>query len=119
MATLVKTPSSKWKAIIRKAGWPLTVKTFRTQRDTGDWARRTEDDMVRGAFIQRAAGDRITVAAAVKCYLADVVPSEQSEHLRCQWQPSDGCALLHVLQHFRAVLQFICTQRHREKWLFV
>lgn len=66
MATLVKTPSGKWKAIIRRAGWPLTVKTFRTQRDAGDWARRTEDDMVRGAFIQRATGDRMTVAAAMK-----------------------------------------------------
>ena len=51
MATLVKTPSGKWKAIIRRAGWPMAVKTFRTQRDAGDWARRTEDDMVRGAFI--------------------------------------------------------------------
>ncbi len=77
MATLVKTPSGKWKAIIRRAGWPLTVKTFRTQRDAGDWARRTEDDMVRGAFIQRAAGDRMTVAAAMKRYLADVVPSKR------------------------------------------
>jgi len=37
MATLIKTPSGKWKAIIRRAGWPLTVKTFRTQRDAGDW----------------------------------------------------------------------------------
>ena len=77
MATLVKTPSGKWKAIIRRAGWPLTVKTFRTQRDAGDWARRTEDDMVRGAFIQRATGDRMTVAAAMKRYLADVVPSKR------------------------------------------
>ena len=77
MATLVKTPSGKWKAIIRRAGWPLTVKTFRTQRDAGDWARRTEDDMVRGAFIQRASGDRMTVAAAMKRYLADVVPSKR------------------------------------------
>ena len=74
MATLVKTPSGKWKAIIRRAGWPMTVKTFRTKRDAGDWARRTEDDMVRGAFIQRAPGDRMTVAVAMKRYLSDVVP---------------------------------------------
>ena len=77
LATLVKTPSGKWKAIIRRAGWPMTVKTFRTQRDAGDWARRTEDDMVRGAFIQRAPGDRMTVAVAMKRYLSDVVPSKR------------------------------------------
>ena len=74
---LIKTPSGTWKAIIRKAGWPLTVKTFRTQRDADDWARRTEDDMVRGAFIQRASGDRLTVAAAMKRYLDDIVPTKR------------------------------------------
>jgi integrase len=58
-------------------GWPLTVKTFRTQRDAGDWARRTEDEMVRGAFVQRAAGDRMTVSIAMRRYLADVVPSKR------------------------------------------
>ena len=77
MATLVKTPSGRWKAIIRRAGWPMTVKTFRTQRDAGDWARRTEDDMVRGAFIQRAPGDRMTVAVAMKRYLSDVEPTKR------------------------------------------
>jgi ribosomal protein L32 len=77
MATLVKTPSGRWKAIIRRAGWPLTVKTFRTQRDAGDWARRTEDEMVRGAYIQRASSDRMTVAAAMKRYLTDIVPTKR------------------------------------------
>jgi len=74
---LVKTPSGRWKAIIRRAGWPLTVKTFRTQRDAGDWARRTEDEMVRGAYIQRASSDRMTVAAAMKRYLTDIVPTKR------------------------------------------
>jgi acetyl esterase/lipase len=36
MATLVKTPSSTWKAVIRKAGWPTTAKTFRTKRDAAE-----------------------------------------------------------------------------------
>jgi integrase len=33
--------------------------------------------MVRGAFIQRASGDRMTVAVAMKRYLADVVPTKR------------------------------------------
>ena len=33
MATITKTPSNTWKAIIRKRGWPSTIKTFRTKRD--------------------------------------------------------------------------------------
>lgn len=77
MATIVKTPSGTWKALIRKTGWPTTVKTFRTKRDAEDWARRTEDEMVRGAYIQRATSDRMTIAAAMERYLAEVVPSKR------------------------------------------
>ena len=40
MATITKTPSRTWKAVIRKSGWPTTIKTFRTKRDAEDWARR-------------------------------------------------------------------------------
>lgn len=77
MATLVKTDLSKWKAVVRKTGWPTTSKTFRTKRDAEDWARRTEDDMVRGAYIQRAPADRLTVAKALERYLAEVTPTKR------------------------------------------
>jgi hypothetical protein len=40
MATIVKTESGTWKALIRKAGWPSTAKTFRTKGDAEDWSRR-------------------------------------------------------------------------------
>ena len=59
MAAITKTPSNTWKAIIRKRGWPTTIKTFRTKRDAEDWARSTEDDMVRGVYIDRAGSDRV------------------------------------------------------------
>lgn len=44
MATLVKTPSGIWKALIRKNGWPTVAKTFRTKRDAEDWSRRTDEE---------------------------------------------------------------------------
>ncbi len=78
MATLVKTASGTWKAVIRKAGWPTTAKTFRTKRDAEDWSRRSEDEMVRGAYIRRATADRMTVEVALKRYLAEVVPTKRS-----------------------------------------
>lgn len=65
MATIVKTPSGTWKALIRKTGWPTTAKTFRTKRDAEDWARRTEDEMVRGMYIQRGPSERMTIADAL------------------------------------------------------
>jgi hypothetical protein len=68
MATLVKTPSGTWKAVIRKSGWPAETKTFRTKRDAEDWSRRTEDEMVRGVFIQRGASERLNFGAALDRY---------------------------------------------------
>ena len=72
MATISKTPSKTWKAIIRKRGWPATVKTFRTKRDAEDWARRTEDEMVRGVYINRAGADRLLLKHALDRYLSEV-----------------------------------------------
>lgn len=77
MATIVKTPSGTWKAVIRKTGWPTTVKTFRLKKDAEDWARRTEDDMVRGVFIQRAPSERMTFETAMKRYLSEVTPTKR------------------------------------------
>jgi len=57
LATSVKTLSGKWKAVIRKLGWPTRCKTFRLKRDATDWARRVEDQMVRDVFIERVDGD--------------------------------------------------------------
>mgnify|MGYP000885492469 CR=1 FL=1 len=77
MATIVQTPSKTWKAVIRKQGWPTTAKTFRTKRDAEDWARRTEDEMVRGVFIDRAASGRMTLGQALDRYLKEVTPTKR------------------------------------------
>lgn len=76
MATFIKTPASKWKAVIRKQGWPTTSKTFRTKRDAEDWARRSEDEMARGVHIQRAPSERLTLKAALQRYLLEVSPTK-------------------------------------------
>lgn len=77
MATIVKTPAGTWKAVIRKNGWPTNAKTFRTKRDAEDWARRTEDEMVRGVYIQRSGSERLTLEKALERYLAEVTPSKK------------------------------------------
>ncbi len=76
MATITRNPTGHWKAIIRKTRWPTSVKTFRTKRDAEDWARRIEDEMVRGVYIHRAPAERLTLKAALARYLAEVTPSK-------------------------------------------
>ncbi len=76
MATLTKNAAGNWKAIIRKTGWPTTIKTFRTRRDADDWARRTEDEMVRGIYIDRGPSERLIFDAAMARYLSEVSPTK-------------------------------------------
>ena len=84
MATIVKTPSGSWKAVVRKTGWPQVIKTFRTKRDAEDWARRVEDEMVRGVYIDRAPSERITLAQALDRYLAEITPTKAKGTQRCE-----------------------------------
>ncbi len=76
MASIAKTRAGTWKALIRKKGWPITIKTFRNKRDAEDWARRVEEEMVRGVYIDRAPSERMTFKAAMARYLAEVSPAK-------------------------------------------
>ncbi|MHB0989797.1 MAG: site-specific integrase [Burkholderiales bacterium] len=77
MATITKTASGTWKVLIRKQGWPQCIKTFRLKKTAEDWARRTEDEMVSGVFIQRSPSERLTFEKAMQRYLAEVTPSKR------------------------------------------
>lgn len=77
MATIVLTPSGTYKALVRMRGWPTTSKTFRLKRDAVDWARRTEDEIVRGVYISRSGSERITLQEALQRYLAEVTPTKK------------------------------------------
>ena len=78
MAAIVKTDSGTWKAVIRKTGFPTTIKTFRLKRDAEDWARRTEYEMVRGLYVQRGPSERLIFEKAIQRYLAEVMPTKRA-----------------------------------------
>jgi len=78
VATLVKTPQGRWKSVIRRRGWPTVAKTFRTKRDAQDWGRATEDEMVRGVFVNRASSHRLSLKVALARYCAEVTPTKRS-----------------------------------------
>jgi integrase len=77
MPTIVKTASGSWKAIIRIAGNPIVTKTFRTKKDSTDWARTTEDEIVRGIYISRSHSEKTTVSQGIQRYLDEVTPTKK------------------------------------------
>ena len=95
MAALTKPPPGTWKETIRRVGWPTAAKTFRTKRDAEDWARRTEDEMVRGVFIQRAPSEKTTVADALDRYEREIVPTK-----KVSTQRREGARIREMKAHF-------------------
>jgi hypothetical protein len=80
MATIVKTPSGTWKTVIRRKGWPTSTMTFRTKRDAEDWARRTENEMIRGVYVRRSSPEKTLVQDALKRYLKEITPHQTPIH---------------------------------------
>lgn len=113
MATLVKAPSGTWKAVIRKTGWPTSSKTFRTKRDAEDWARRTEDEIVRGAYIQRAPCERMTLESALTRYLREVPPTKR-EFTRASELKKAQPLLKHLDKHSLAALSADILAQYRD-----
>ena len=77
MATITKTSAGTWKAVIRKQGWPTASKNFRIKKDAEDWARRTEDEMVRGVYIQRSPSEKLLFSSAIERYLNEVTTTKK------------------------------------------
>jgi len=74
MATLTRTASGRWKALIRRRGWPAVARTYRLKRDAINWARHTEDEMVLGRYRIRPAADNLLFSSAIDRYLNEVTP---------------------------------------------
>lgn len=116
MATLVKTPSGTWKSVIRKKGWPTTAKTFRTKRDAEDWARRTEDEMVRSMYIARGPSERQTLSEALERYLKDISPSK-SLNTQASEQTSAKALSAHLGSYSLAAITPNLVAQYRDKRL--
>ncbi len=84
MASIVKTPSNTWKAVIRRKGWPTTAKTFRTKRDAQDWARRTEDEMIRCVYVRRSPSHKILIKNALERYIKEITPTKRVSTQRAE-----------------------------------
>lgn len=87
MATLTKTESGKWKALVRKKGHPTQVKTFRLKRDAKDWATRVEDELRRGIYIPHSKNQSMTLLEAMNRYLHECskekAPGTHQSNLSC------------------------------------
>ena len=67
-----------WQAQIKRKGFPLQVKTFRTKASALEWATVTESEMMRGVWRDRSRAEAMTVAILLKRYQKEILPEKKS-----------------------------------------
>ncbi len=77
MATFVNRGPYQWRALIRKKGYPTISKTFTFRRDAEIWARQTESEIERGAWIDRTEGEQTTLKEALDRYAKEITPKKK------------------------------------------
>lgn len=78
-----------WQARVRKKGYPLQVKTFRSKTEARSWAKAVESEMERGAWRDRAEADETTLHEALERYMEEIIPRKKSpgeRNFARQWQ---------------------------------
>ncbi|MCP5152456.1 MAG: site-specific integrase, partial [Chromatiales bacterium] len=116
MATLTRTQNGNWKALIRRRGWPATIRTFRTKRDAEDWARTVEDEIVRGVFVRRSEHERVTISEALDRYLREVTPTKRASTQTAEAKKAKTLRE-HLGAYSLAVLTPTLVARYRDKRL--
>lgn len=76
MAAIRKRGSS-WQALVRRRGYPDTVKTFSSKAEAEQWARAIEVEMDRGLFICRDKTEQTTLGDVIRRYMLSVTPSKR------------------------------------------
>lgn len=95
MAAFTQRESGRWQAKVRREGWPVQSKTFRTRADAEAWARTVEREMDVDAFINRDDAEKTTFSKAAERYERDVLPGKRGKD-------QDGYVLKRVAKAFGA-----------------
>ena len=100
-----------WQAQIKRKGFPIQVKTFRTKSEATHWATITESEMMRGVFVQRSESERITLAEVLSRYVTEELPKKRS---RQQVQSAAGIVSKHLGAYSLAALSPAVLAQYRD-----
>ena len=91
----IKQRGECWRAEVRLKGYKATYRTFDTQKQARQWARRVESEMDSGLYIDRTEAERTTLREALERYKREIVPTKRhpaQENGRIdRWLKNDLC----------------------------
>ena len=74
MAVFDQRDSGYWQARVRRKGWPVQSKTFRTRSEAEIWARSVETNMDRGAFVSTVLAEKTLFKDLAKSFKSEFAP---------------------------------------------
>ena len=69
MASIDRLPTGRWRARIRRQGYPPLSRTFKSQQNAAAWARKTESEQERGVWRDLGDADSLLLTAALTQYV--------------------------------------------------
>ena len=69
--------SGSWEASIEKKGYSRISRTFDTKTQAEAWAKVTEAEMVRGAFVSRKESENTTLSDALERYKKEITEKKK------------------------------------------
>ena len=113
MATIIQTPSGTWKAIVRRRGWPMAIKTQRTKKEAEKWAIKVEHEMMAGTYVDRAPSERLLVSDALDRYVREVT-TEKADSTQVSETRRAAILKRHLGQYSMAALSPHLVAQYRD-----
>lgn len=93
MATYQRTKQGKWRALVRRKGYPVQTKTFRTKAEAEAWAALNESEMARGVWLDRSEAESTSLGELLDRYEREIVPTKrgqvQERSVLAAWRETD------------------------------
>lgn len=97
----------RWKAVIRRRGYPPTSQTFDRKTDADRWARSIEAQIEAGKFRDESQARRHTVGELIDRYIDEVIPQKKAGAVQVfqlrQWKAELGLLRLSELTPDRVI----------------
>lgn len=77
MASIDKRGPFQWRVRVKKKGYASVTKTFSDKQNAEAWARKTESEMERGAFVCSREAENTTLSEALERYAQEISPEKK------------------------------------------
>ncbi len=115
MASYRKRGPRQWQALVRKRGYPLQAKTFKTKAAAEAWVHALEYEMDQGLFVSRHEAETTTLGELLERYRSEYTARKRGVE-------SESCRINTLLRHdlaqrFVATLRGVDIARYRDERL--